>query len=462
MAMASNDDLLRPMSEFVLDADGETRLQGYFDRIGEVLGSDSRRGSYAVYAMGLFGDGERKSMEAISARACPDLEEVDAAHQRLQHFITDSNWSDVGVRREAASYALTSMTENEPVTHWILDDTGFPKSGDHSVGVQRQYTGTAGKITNCQVGVSLTIATAREHLPIDFELYLPRSWTDDPGRRSEARIPNEIEFRTKHELALTMIDRALDNDVPRGRVSVDSAYGNSSIFRRELRRRELDYAVAVKSTTKVWQLDSLERRRGGRTLAVAEYAKQVAERGGFRRVTWREGTNGKLSARFAARRVLPIADQGKKRAEREVVWLLMEWESGKSEPSKFYFITAPKHTTKKQLVRLVKQQWRIEHSYRTLKGELGLDHFEGRRFQGWHHHISVTLSCYAFIVAERARLFPPEDRKTSQDKANPVAARTPLPQFRDHHPTRHSKTCGLVAATLPLLPPHQRACFKRA
>lgn len=449
------------MSEYVLNTDGQARLQDYLDRIGKALGSRFRRASYAVYATGLFGDGERKSMEAIAARACPDPEKSDAAHQRLQHFMTDSNWSDREVRRVAADYALTAMTEREHVSHWILDDSGFLKSGTHSVGVQRQYTGTAGKITNCQVGVSLTIATATEHLPIDFELYLPKSWTEDPERRREAKIPEDIEFKTKNELALQMIDRALDHDVPRGRVSVDSAYGNSSKFRRELRKRELDYAVAVKCTSKVWQLDALERRRGGRTLTVAEYAKQIAEQGGFRRTTWREGTNGKLSSRFAARRVLPIADEGKKCAERDVVWLLMEWENGASEPSKFYFVTAPRHTTKKQLVRLVKQQWRIEHSYRTLKGELGLDHFEGRRFRGWHHHISVVLSCYAFLVAERARLFSPESRRARRAEADLVEARTPFPRFRDYYPARDSQVCGLVATTLPLLSSYQPIPLKR-
>ena len=406
----------------MLDTDGQNRLADYFARIGVILGSDARRASYAVYAMGLFGDGERKSMEAIAARACPDPENVDAAHQRLQHFITDSNWSDSGVRREAADYALTAITEREAVTHWIVDDTGFLKSGNHSVGVQRQYTGTAGKITNCQVGVSLTIATASEHLPIDFELYIPEGWAEDPARRKEAKIPEEVEFRTKHELALEMVDRAIANDVPRGMVSVDSAYGNSSEFRRELRKRDLSYAVAVQSTTKVWQLDSLDRRKGGRTLSLAENADHLVESGAFRRTTWREGTNGKLSAKFAAQRVLPIADEGVKRAEREIVWLLTEWENGESKPKKFYFVTAPKSITRKQLVRLVKQQWRTEHAYRTLKGELGLDHFEGRRFKGWHHHMSVVLSCYAFIVAERARLFPPADRRAHRDSADVLAA----------------------------------------
>ncbi|HEY0840182.1 MAG TPA: transposase, partial [Vulgatibacter sp.] len=165
-----------------LDSAGQERLERYFDSIGIALGNDFRRGSFATYAMGLLGDGERKSVEPIAARACPDPARVDAVHQRLLHF-TNANWSDAEVRRVAGSYALAAMTEREPVVAWILDDTGFLQQGKHSVGVQRQYTGSAGKITNCQIGVSLAIATETEQLPIDFELYLPESWLDDPKRR---------------------------------------------------------------------------------------------------------------------------------------------------------------------------------------------------------------------------------------------------------------------------------------
>ena len=410
------------MDEFLLDAEGENRLIDYFELIGAVLGSEARKASFAVYAMGLLGDGKRKSMEPIAARACPAPMQVDAAHQRVQHFITDSKWNDANVRAEAAHYGLKAMTAKEEATHWIIDDTGFLEKGNHSVGVKRQYTGSAGKTTNCQVGVSLTIATQSDHLPIDFELYLPQEWADDPERRQEARIPDEVVFQTKLELALKMIDRALANGIPRGMISVDSAYGNSSKFRRQVRKKGFSYAVGVKATTKVWQLDSRGRRMGGRTLELSEYAEQIVERGGFRRTTWREGTNGKLSARFAARQVRPIADEGVKRAEREDVWLLMEWEDGEPQPNKFYFITAPRFFTKKQLVRLVKQQWRTEYAYRTLEGELGMDHFEGRRFPGWHHHMSVALCCYAFIVAERARHFPPADRRACRDIAYALTA----------------------------------------
>jgi len=216
----------------LMDHAGELRLNQYFDRIGVILGDRRRRESFAVYAMGLLGDGERKSIEPIASRAFPG--EADAAHQRLLHFATDSPWSDREVRREAACYAMEVMTEREPIEAWIVDDTGFIKQGSHSVGVQRQYTGSAGKITNCQLGVSLSITTRSEHLPIDFELYLPRSWMDNPERRAEARIPEDLSFKTKPELGLDMIRRARAGRVSKGVVLADTSYGNSD-FRNGVR-----------------------------------------------------------------------------------------------------------------------------------------------------------------------------------------------------------------------------------
>ena len=395
------------MDDFELGASGEQRLEDFFEMIGDVLRFEERRASYAVYAMGLLGDGDRKSMEPIAARADSSPSRVGGQHQRIQHFLTDSDWDDHEVRRVAAEHAIETLTEHEPVTHWIIDDTGFLKQGKHSVGVKRQYTGSAGKITNCQVGVSLSVATWTQHLPIDFELYLPREWADDEARRKEAHIPDEVVFKTKLELAMDMIDRAQKNDVPPGMVLVDAAYGTSSKFRNELRERGIQYAVGVNSATKIWQLDANNRRVGGRTLSVADYAEKLVLRGEFRKTTWREGTGGKLSARFAARRVLPIADEGTPRAEREPLWLVMEWENGKESPSKFHLASLPKNLPVKELVRNIKQRWRTERAYQDMKGELGLDHFEGRRWRGWHHHVSVVLTCYAFIIAEHSRLFPP-------------------------------------------------------
>jgi len=410
------------MDGFELDADGQQRLEDYFEAIGDVLGLDERRASYAVYAMGLFGDGDRKSMEPIAARADPRPRRVTGQHQRIQHFITNSDWSDRGVRRVAAQHGIKALLEREPITHWIIDDTGFLKQGSHSVGVKRQYTGSAGKVTNCQVGVSLSIATWTQHLPIDFEIYLPREWTDDSARRKEGRIPDEVVFKTKLELAMDMIDRALGDGVPPRLVLVDAAYGTSSRFRNELQNRGLSYAVGVTSAMKVWQLDDSNRRVGGRTLTAGEYATKLVDQGAFRKTTWREGTGGQLSARFAALRVLPIADEGVARAERQSLWLLMEWENGKDAPSKFHLASLPEHLSVKALVLNVKQRWRTERAYQDMKGQLGLDHFEGRRYRGWHHHISVVLSCYAFIVAEHARHFPPAVRTAHRDRAHALAA----------------------------------------
>ena len=234
-----------------MDAGTIGRFEGFLARIGEILGNDERRASFATYAMGILSDAERKSAEPLAARACAAPGRADAEHQRLLHFLADSKWKDEAVRRESARYGVASMTAREPVEAWILDDTGFLKQGKHSVGVQRQYTGSAGKVTNCQIGVSLTVATRTEHLPIDFELYLPGSWVNAPARRKEGRIPDDVAFKTKPQLGLQMVARALKAGVPKGAMLADAGYGSSKDFRAGLRQLELAYAVGVNSTTKV-------------------------------------------------------------------------------------------------------------------------------------------------------------------------------------------------------------------
>jgi SRSO17 transposase len=395
------------MLDYVMDVGAQARLVDYFHRLGGVLRNKKRRASFAVYAMGLLGEGERKSVEPMAARAAGGPEEVDALHQRLLHFMVDSKWSDRDVRREAAAYALEALTAREPVEAWIVDDTGFLKQGSHSVGVQRQYTGSAGKVANCQLGVSLTIATRTEQLPIDFELYLPEAWAQDEERRREAHIPQEVRFQTKPELALAMIRRALKDGVPKGLVLADTAYGSSADFRAELRRLDLTYAVAVDSRTTVLPV-SKSGRRAVSPISVRDFAFRLDARGAFRRCTWREGTKEDLSARFAMRRVIPAHDR-----KGEEVWLLVEWRDGEAEPANFFLATLPRTVTRTKLVRLVMQRWRTERIYEDLKGELGLDHYEGRRFGGWHHHVSVVLCCYAFLTAERVRHFPPSARGTA-------------------------------------------------
>jgi SRSO17 transposase len=373
-----------------------------------------------MYALGLLGDGERKSVEPIAARACGDPALCEAYQARLLHFIADSQWNDHGVRRAATKYALSAMVEREPIETWIVDDTGFLKQGKHSVGVQRQYTGSAGKITNCQVGVSLSVATRTEHIPIDFELYLPKSWANDPAQRAKGKIPDEVGFETKPELALDMIRWAVEDGVPRGVLLSDSGYGDSSAFREGVRELGLDYAVGIHGPTKVWRLDK-RLRRSGEALSARDLALEIGRKG-FRRTTWREGTKESLWSRFAMQRVVSAHDDGVDPAQREDVWLLMEWPDGEAEPTKYFLATLPRDITRKKLVRVVKERYRTERLYEDLKGELGLDHFEGRSFAGWHHHISVALCCYSFVVAERVRRFPPSARWSPQADALSLAA----------------------------------------
>jgi SRSO17 transposase len=275
-------------------------------------------------------------------------------------------------------------------------------------------------VGNCQVGVSLTIATRHEHLPIDFALYMPESWTEDPERRKKAKVPADLTFRTKVDLALDLITRAVDDKVPGEIVLADAAYGNSSDFRNTVRIYGLDVGVAVQASTKVWGLDKLGRRRG-EAIAAQELGNQLGRRA-FRRLTWRVGVGGKLSSRFAFRRVKVAHDDGSEAADREPLWLMMEWPEGEERPKKFILTSLPRRMSKKQIVRTVMERWRTERAYEELKGELGLDHFEGRSFPGWHHHISVVLCCYAFVVSERVRHFPPSTGREDRPDAVEVAA----------------------------------------
>jgi SRSO17 transposase len=438
---------------FTVDAGAERRLGEYFAEIGDALGHELRRESFAMYAMGLLGDGERKSAEPIAARACGDARLADAYHQRLIHFLGDSPWNDRDVRRIAVRYSTAAMAAREPVTAWIIDDTGFLKQGTHSVGVQRQYTGSAGKVTNCQVGVSLSIATRSEHVPADFELYLPESWANDPARRREGHIPDDVQFKTKPELALDMLRRAIDDELPRGIVMADAAYGNSSAFRNEIRWLGLDYAVGVEAPTKVWRANKLDCRYGD-PISVHDLGVEIGAKR-FRRVTWREGTKERLSSRFALRRVVPWQEDEWKPAEREAVWLLIEWPPHESKPTKFSFATLPPGISTKKLVRIVKERWRTERVYEDLKGELGLDHFEGRRFRGWHHHVSVALVCFSFIVAERVRRFSPQTRRHQGDDPLARPARAPLPRLLHHSEARYCSRHRHLAPPLPAMSPPQ-------
>jgi SRSO17 transposase len=341
-------------------------------------------------------------------------------HHKLLYFLGRSVWDDRAVRLEAARYAIEAIERREPITAWIVDDTGFLKQGDDSVGVQRQYTGSAGKITNCQIGVSLAVASSSEHLPLDFELYLPECWANDPARREQARIPDEVTFKTKITLALEMIERARKAGIAGEIMLADAAYGDSSEFRNGVRRLGFDFAVGIQSNVRVVRLDRRDRINE-KTETVAELVQRLGRKA-FRKLTWREGTGSKLSSRFCFLRVKTTHDDGIPISEREPLWLVAEWLDGEEKPTKFLLTTLARRMSRKQIVRICKERWRTERMYEDLKGELGLDHFEGRSFPGWHHHVSVVLCCYAFVVAERIRAFPPSASRTRAHRALGIAA----------------------------------------
>jgi SRSO17 transposase len=403
-----------------MDGAAVSRLTTYFEKIGEHLPRREQRESFATYFYGILSDGERKSVEPIAARACGEPEGTKRSHDRLLHFLGQSPWSDRAVRREAARHAIAAMAEREPVTTWILDDTGFLKQGSHSVGVQRQYTGSAGKVTNCQIGVSLSVASRGEHVPIDFALYLPKTWLDSPARRLEARIPADTIFKTKIELGLDLVVRALDDELPGEIVLADAAYGSSVEFRNGLVAYGLDYAVGVNGTSKVWMLDARGRRSTDAVSAV-DLGVRLGRKA-FRHIMWRDGTRGPLFSKFCFRRVIVAHDDGTPAEDRDPVWLVIEWPDGESRPTKFTLTTLPRRMSKKQIVRTTKERWRTERAYEELKGELGLDHYEGRSFPGWNHHVSVVLCCYAFVVAERVRRFPPSTRRVRPSRSLDRAA----------------------------------------
>ena len=396
------------------------RLEEFFGRIDSHLKDTRKRESFAMYASGILGDGERKSAEPMAARACADPEEVRHVHDKLLHFLARSVWDDRAVRMEAARYAIEEIQRREPITTWIVDDTGFLKQGEESVGVQRQYTGSAGKITNCQIGVSLAVASSTDHLGLDFELYLPECWANDATRRKQARVPEDVAFKTKITLALDMIERARKAGIPGEIMLADAAYGDSSEFRNGVRRLGFDFAVGIQSTMRVVRLDSRDRINE-KPETVAELVQRLGRKA-FRKLTWREATGKKLSSRFCFTRVKTTHDDGIPLEDREPLWLVAEWLEGEKKPTKFLLTTLARRMSRKQIVRICKERWRTERMYEDLKGELGLDHFEGRSFPGWHHHVSVVLCCYAFVVAERTRAFPPSASRTRRSRPISIAA----------------------------------------
>jgi SRSO17 transposase len=389
----------------------EARFEAYCEVIIKALGHADRATPAQWYLRGLMLPGERKSVEPMAARVHP--EDVCSAHQSMHHLVADSDWSDAVLLSAVASEVVPVLTHDaEAPCFWIIDDTGHRKYGRHSVGVARQYCGQLGKVDNCQVAVSLSLATAEGSLPLAYRMFLPREWTEDKARCKRAGVPEEIGHATKGEIAWAQIEAALAANIPRGMVLMDAGYEDAAL-RDRLTAHDLQYAVGIRPQTLLWWgahqpgLTPPKQRIGRprvrvvrdkthQPISAIDTARALPARS-YRTITWREGTKADLTSRFA--RVRVRAAHGERQRAEE--WLLIEWPEGEAQPTKYFLCTLPANISFEGLVDTVKMRWRIERDYLELKQELGLGHYEGRNWRGFHHHASLCIAAYGFLMLER-------------------------------------------------------------
>ena len=385
-----------------------------FDSIAR---KDQRRWG-EVYVRGLMLDGKRKSIEPLAAR----LEDGD--EQCLQQFVNQSPWDEVAVRRALARRMSRELLPEA----WVIDDTGFPKFGKMSVGVARQYSGALGKVGNCQIGVSVNACSDQASCPLDWRLFIPKEWDEqtecNQQRRAKAKLPADVCHVEKWRLALEMIDELIGWGITPPVILGDGAYGDNTELRCGLEDRELEYVVDVKGTTSAYREDvkpTQPPRAEGRgrppgvryredPSSLKQLALAAAKKAAVT-VTWREGTRGKMSSRFLALRVRPANIHLRRAAHNTgeqlpVRWLICEWPPQATEPTKYWLSNLPADTPLRDLARLGKLRWRIEHDYRELKDALGLDHFEGRTYRGWNHHVTLVSIAHAFLTLQRRRRPP--------------------------------------------------------
>jgi SRSO17 transposase len=451
----------------------EQRFARYLELLSEAMGHADRAEPLRAYCTGLLLPGERKSVEPMAARLAPTT--VRSQHQSMHHFVADAPWSDREVLAVVQRYTLPALERHGKIAGWLVDDSGIPKKGKHSVGVARQDCGQVGKQENCQVAVSLSVATPSASLPLALRLYLPEEWANTRERRRQGRIPAEITFQTKPEIALSHIEAALHSGVPVAPVVAECGYGNETHFRERLRGLGLQYAVGVQKSTTVWPAGSgplppapwtgkgrpparLRRDAQHQPLSVEALAQRLPRRA-WRRVRWREGARAALRSRFAAVRVRAAHRDDQRAQVRDEEWLLIEWPEGEEEPAKYFLSTLPRRTSLKKLVATVKLRWRIERDYQELKQEIGLGHYEGRGWRGFHHHATLCIAAYAFLVAERGRFSPagaggrprfrpPHLPRGFRPRGAAVPARTAQSDLDRH--CAHALDGGLGPAVAPL------------
>ena len=407
-------------------AESEAAFDAYVEALVGVVGHADRAEPLKDYCLGLMLPVERKSVEPLAAVVAPSR--VAAKHQSLLHFVGQSAWSDAALMGRVRDWVLPVIERHGAIRAWIIDDTGFPKKGRHSVGVARQYCGQLGKQDNCQVAVSLSVANDAASLPIAWRLYLPQAWADDADRRKAAKVPTEVTYQSKTQIALDQIKAAKTQGVAPGVVLADAGYGHDGTWRAGLTEMKLDYVVGVLSSLSVWRPDEgplppkpwsgkgrpttrLRRDDDHKPLSAKVLAEELPATA-WQDVTWREGSNAELRSRFAVLRVRPANNDFRRSEPHPEEWLLIEWPQDEVEPRKYWLSTLPPETPITELVDTAKLRWRIERDYQELKQELGLGHYEGRGWRGFHHHASLCIAAYGFLISLRETIPPSAPSQT--------------------------------------------------
>ena len=458
-------------------ADGcEARFATYVEELGSVIGHADRVAPLEAYCTGLLLPCERKSVEPMAAVMAPAR--VSAQHQSMLHFISQGGWCDEKVLGKVREIVLPERVRHGPIEAWIIDDTGLPKQGKHSVGVARQYCGQLGKQDNCQVAVSLSIANHHASLPVAYRLYLPQDWASDPARRRKAGVPEEVGFKTKPEIALEQLRWACEAGLPRGVVLLDAGYGNNGELRTDITALGLSYAAGILSTTTVWapgtgplpaktwsgrgRPPKLVRRSALHRPASVKDLALGLPKGAWRTIKWREGTAEWLSSRFARLRVRVAHRDYQLTQGRPEEWLLIEWPEGEDEPTKYWLSTLAKDISFRRLIDIAKLRWRIERDYQELKQEFGLGHFEGRGWRGFHHHATLCIAAYGFLISERETIPPCGPRSTAlfpelavpnsyRPRGSPATARASHPELDRNHASTADRRSRQKPATMSVL-----------
>ena len=466
--------------EIASSRDSESRFAAYVQGLTEVIGHADRARPLSAYCQGLLLPCERKSVEPMAAVTAPSR--VAAQHQSLLHFIGEAPWSDERMLAKVRELVLPAIERPGPIEAWIIDDTGFAKKGQHSVGVAHQYCGELGQSGNCQVAVTLSIANHHASLPVGYRLYLPKEWAEDRVRRKKAGVPEEVVFKTKTAIALDLVRAAWAAGIARGVGLMDGAYGCDTELRAAIGALGMSYVAGIPSAITVWppgreplppkpyvghgrRPTRLRRDATHKPVSVKVLALDLPKKA-WRTIRWREGSNDWLRSRFARVRVRPAHDDDRRHTPHPHEWLLIEWPEGEPEPTRYWLSNLSEDVAFNRLVDLAKLRWRIERDYQELKQEVGLGHYEGRGWRGFHHHATLCIAAYGFLISERETIPPSRPRSDTRRQAlavpegyRPRGAADPTrashPKLNRHHASTINCRTDKESHAMSVLRPQQ-------